>query len=108
MSRDTDPLKQYKTSTVDKMAQELWDQYSIRKFQMITETNRTKTPWTIIRSDVKKKARINCIKYLLSNLNYKDKLPVEELIPDPEIVISGIDELKIMEKFLFDPSKLPG
>lgn len=108
LSRETDPLKQYKISPVDKMAQELWDQYSIRKFQMITETNRTKTPWTIIRSDVKKKARINCIKYLLSNLNYKDKLPDIELKPDPEIVISGIDELKIMEKFLFDPSRLPG
>lgn len=63
-SRKEDPLKQYKLSPVDNLAQEYWDQYSVRKFQMLSETNRTMAPWTIIRSDVKKKARINCMKFL--------------------------------------------
>jgi len=107
-SRVNDPLKTYKISPVDKMAQELWDQYSMRKFQMITETNRSATPWTIIRSDHKKHARINCMKYILSNLDYKDKLPDDELVYDPDIVVSGIDEIKIMEKNLFKPKSLPG
>ncbi len=107
-SRINDPLKQYKISPVDKMAQDLWDQYSMRKFQMITETNRTLTPWTIIRSDKKKTARINCMKFILSKLEYKGKIPAAELVADPSIVISGIDEIKVMEKYLFDPDKLPG
>lgn len=107
-SRKTDPLKHFKTSDVDQKAQDLWDQYSIRKFQMITETNRTLTPWTVIRSDHKKTARINCMRYLLSELEYEGKIDQEELIPDPEIIISGIDEITQMEKYLFKPRKLPG
>jgi len=107
-ARKTDPLKQYKLSPVDNLAQKYWDQYSVKKFQMLNESNRTISPWTIIRSDVKKKARINCIKHILSNVDYEGKLPDEELATDPEIVISGIDEIKHMEKHLFQPDALRG
>jgi polyphosphate kinase 2 len=107
-SRRHDLLKQYKLSPVDKLAQDLWDTYSVKKFQMLNESNRTLTPWTIIRSDNKKKARINCMKYLLSNIDYEDKIDPEKLIPDPAIVISGIDEIKHMEKNLFQPEQLRG
>lgn len=107
-ARETDPLKHYKISPVDKLAQELWDSYSVRKFQMLSETNRTLCPWTIIRSNNKKKARINCIKHILSTLEYEDKLPPERLAVDPEIVVSGIDELKIMEDNLMNAAALPG
>jgi polyphosphate kinase 2 len=107
-SRSKDPLKQYKLSPVDNLAQKYWDQYSLRKFQMLQETNRTIAPWTIIRSDNKKLARINCIKYVLSQVEYTDKLPAKELVPDPEIVVSGIDELRHMEEHLMDPDKLYG
>lgn len=107
-SRKTDPLKQYKLSPVDNLAQKYWDQYSVRKFQMLSETNRTISPWTIIRSDVKKTARLNCIKHILSKMDYENKLPAEELTPDPRIVISGIDELKHMEDNLMQPNQLRG
>lgn len=107
-SRKKDPLKHYKLSDVDNLAQEYWNQYSIRKFQMLSETNRTNSPWTIIRSDNKKFARINCIKYLLENMEYKDKLPAKELRSDPSIVISGIDELRHMEENLMQPDELFG
>ncbi len=107
-SRKTDPLKQYKLSPVDNLAQEYWDQYSVRKFQMLSETNRTISPWTIIRSDNKKRARLNCIKFILTRMNYEDKLPDKDLAADPEIVISGIDELKHMEENLMSPDKLRG
>jgi polyphosphate kinase 2 len=107
-SRETDLLKQYKISPVDRMAQEMWDDYTVRKFQMLNETNRTLTPWTIIRSDVKKTARLNCIKHILSNVEYPDKLPAKQLATDPDIVISGIDEIKHMEKHLFQPKVLRG
>jgi len=107
-SRKSDPLKHYKLSPVDNLAQEYWDQYSIRKFQMLTESNRTLTPWTIIRSDNKKKARINCMKHILSSMEYEQKLPEDELRPDPEIVVSGIDEIRHMEEMLMQPDKLHG
>ena len=107
-SRKTDPLKHYKLSPVDNLAQEYWDQYSIRKFQMLSETNRTMAPWTIVRSDTKKYARINCIKFLLSNMDYADKLPEDELRPDPDFIVSGIDEIKHMEENLMEPSNLYG
>ena len=64
-SRKTDLLKQYKLSPVDNLAQKYWDQYSVKKFQMLNESNRTIAPWTIIRSDNKKMARINCMKHIL-------------------------------------------
>ncbi len=107
-ARKTDLLKQYKLSPVDNLAQKLWDKYSVKKFQMLNESNRTLSPWTIVRSDNKKSARINCMKYLLSNLEYEEKLPIKELRPDPAIVISGIDEIKHMERNLFSPRTLHG
>jgi polyphosphate kinase 2 len=107
-ARETDPLKQYKISPVDREAQERWDDYTVRKFQMLNETNRTISPWTIIRSDNKKKARLNCIKHLLSRVDYKGKIPQEELETDPEILISGIDEIRFMEDHLMTGIELPG
>jgi len=107
-SRKKDPLKQFKISPVDNLAQEYWDDYSIRKFQMLSETNRTMAPWTIIRSDNKKLARINCMKYILDRMDYEGKLPTKEFIQDPKIIISGIDELKHMEDNLMHPERLHG
>lgn len=107
-SRETDPLKQYKISPVDRMAQDLWDDYTVRKFQMLNETNRTLSPWTIIRSDNKKLARLNCIKHILSQIDYDDRIPMKELRTDPEILISGIEEIRFLEKHLLKPTELPG
>ena len=107
-ARQTDPLKHYKLSPVDNLAQKYWDQYSVKKFQMLNESNRTIAPWTIVRSDNKKLARLNCMKYILSNLDYEDKMPDKDLQVDPNIVISGIDEIKHMEKNLFHPNSLRG
>jgi polyphosphate kinase 2 len=107
-SRHGDLLKHYKISPVDEQAQELWDQYSVRKFQMLSESNRTLAPWMIVRADVKKLARLNCIKYVLSQIDYRDKAPIETLAVDPKIIISGIDELKMMEDNLMKPKSLPG
>ena len=107
-SRKEDPLKQYKLSPVDNLAQKYWNEYSVRKFQMLSETNRTMSPWTIIRSDVKKSARINCIKHILASMEYENKRPAEDLLCDPKIVISGIDELQHMQENIMNPTKLHG
>lgn len=107
-ARETSPLKQYKISPVDREAQERWDDYTVRKFQMLNETNRTISPWTIIRSDNKKKARLNCIKHILSKVEYGNKISEDRLQPDPEIVVSGIDEIRFMEDNLMTGDELPG
>jgi polyphosphate kinase 2 len=96
--RETDPLKQYKLSPVDKESQKLWSQYTIAKFSMLMASNTDIAPWTIIRSDNKKKARLNCIKHILSNVDYPTKTDDGFFVTDPKIVISGIDEIKNMEQ----------
>ena len=106
--RSKDPLKQYKLSPVDMQAQDLWGEYTMRKFQMLLETNTSLSPWTIIRSDNKKKARINCMKHILNRLDYEGKIEDSELEEDSKIVIRGIDEIKLMEGNLSKPHKLPG
>ncbi len=95
--RETDPLKQYKLSPVDKESQKLWDKYTIAKFSMLMASNTDTCPWTIIRSDNKKKARINCIKHILNRVDYPDQIPPKNNIEDPEIVVSGKEEIKVME-----------
>ena len=107
-SREMDPLKQYKISPVDRLAQEMWDDYTVRKFQMLNETNRTISQWTIIRSDNKKLARLNCIKYILSKIKYDGRIPKKELKTDPDVLVSGIDEIRNMEEHLLEPYVLPG
>lgn len=107
-SRESDPLKHFKISPVDRMAQELWDDYTVRKFQMLNETNRTLAPWTIIRSDNKKLARLNCIKHILSVIDYEDKISADELKADPAVVVSGIDEIRFLEQHLMKTTELPG
>ena len=96
--RETDPLKQYKLSSVDKESQRLWDEYSLTKYLMLSQTHTPIAPWTIIKSDNKKKARINCIKHILSLVQYDDQISKEKVQVDPKIVVYGRDEAISMEK----------
>jgi len=95
--RRTDPLKQYKLSPVDELSQELWDKYTIAKYSMLLASHTDHAPWTIIRSDNKKKARINCIKHILNHIDYPDKISAKKLKIDKEIRILANDEIKNME-----------
>jgi len=97
-ARETDPLKQYKLSPVDKESQRLWDEYSLAKFMMLSTTHTYTAPWTIIKSDDKKKARINCIKHILNFVNYSNKIDTKEIIVDKDVIIYGSDEAIKMEK----------
>ena len=97
-ARETDPLKQYKLSPVDKESQKLWDEYSLAKYMMLSATHTNVAPWTIIKSDDKKKARINCIKHILNFVDYPDKVDEKKIKVDRDIVIYGSDEAIAMEK----------
>jgi polyphosphate kinase 2 len=95
--RETDPLKQYKLSPVDKLSQDLWDKYTIAKYSMLLASNTEYAPWNIIRSDNKKQARLETIKHILRNFDYPEKTKKKFLKADPKIYISADEELKIME-----------
>ncbi|WP_294965100.1 polyphosphate kinase 2 [Sulfurimonas sp.] len=97
-ARETDPLKQYKLSPVDKESQRLWNEYSLAKFMMLSATHTESAPWTIVKSDNKKKARINCIKHILSFVEYPDKISTKKVAVDNEIIVYGRDEAISMEK----------
>jgi len=98
LKRETDPLKQYKLSPVDKESQRLWDEYSLAKFMMLSATHTEVAPWTIIKSDNKKKARINCIKHILNFVEYPNKISDKQIKTDKDIVVYGRDEAISMEK----------
>jgi len=95
--RRTDPLKQYKLSPVDEKSQGLWDKYTIAKYSMLLASHTDYAPWTVIRSDNKKKARINTIKHILNNFDYPKKISKKKLKADDNIRIYANDEIKIME-----------
>ena len=92
--RDRDPLKQWKLSPVDRQSQGKWEDYTGAKEDMFFYTSTPGSPWMIIKSDDKKRARINAIRYFLSQFDYPDKR--EELLGvDRRIVRSVQEELGV-------------
>ncbi|RMF34472.1 MAG: polyphosphate kinase 2 [Alphaproteobacteria bacterium] len=85
-SRQTDPLKQWKLSPIDMESLSRWDDYTEAKEAMFFYTDTADAPWTIIKSNDKKRARINCMQHFLSSVEYPDK--DHEIVgrPDPLIV----------------------
>ena len=73
LDRKQDPLKQWKISPIDQQAQKKWLAYSKARDVMLKNTNNADAPWTVIRANDKKVARINLIQHLLSTLQYPDK-----------------------------------
>lgn len=88
-ARISDPLKQWKLSPIDQASIDKWDDYTEAKEAMFFYTDTADAPWTIIKSDDKKRARLNCMRHFLSSLNYDDK--DEETVgqSDPFIVTTS-------------------
>jgi polyphosphate kinase len=72
-SRETDPLKQWKLSPIDRASLDKWDDYTEAKEAMFFYTDTADAPWTIVKADDKKRARLNCMQHFLSWLPYADK-----------------------------------
>jgi polyphosphate kinase 2 len=85
-SRKKDPLKQWKLSPIDIESLDKWTDYTEAKEAMFFYTDTADAPWTVVKADDKKRARINCMRHILYHLDYPDKDTdvVEE--PDPLIV----------------------
>ncbi|MBF0426753.1 MAG: polyphosphate kinase 2 [Magnetococcales bacterium] len=95
--RRNDPLRQWKLSEVDLQAQDRWDDFTNMKYFMLKRTHTPEAPWTLIRSDDKYAARINAMKVVLNAVPYADRNPDLNFDPDPEVVVSGLQELEVME-----------
>lgn len=86
--RLSNPLKQWKFSPVDVKGQELWDKYTHYKEQMFSKTHTNFSPWIIVKTNDKKQARLESMRYVLSQFDYEgkgeSKIP---LLPDPNVIM---------------------
>jgi len=82
------PLKRWKFSPVDRKGQELWDKYTHFKEQMFSKTHTSYSPWITVKANDKKTARLECIRYVLSQFNYEGKdEALTTLLPDPNVIM---------------------
>ncbi len=90
-SRETEALKKWKISSIDRLSLKKWQDYTEAKEAMFFYTDTADAPWTIIKSDDKKRARVNCMTHFLSQLPYPGKAATRVGSPDPLIVGSSGD-----------------
>lgn len=87
-SRMENPLKQWKFSPVDMKGQEYWDRYTYYKEQMFARTHTNFSPWIIVRTNSKRTARLESMRYILSRFDYIGKENTQtSLLPDPNAVM---------------------
>jgi len=92
--RKSDPLKQWKLSPIDEAALSLWDDYTEAKEAMFFYTHTADAPWTVVKSDDKKRARLNCMLHFLDSLDYPNKDTKIAHKPDPLLVGHGETVIK--------------
>ena len=96
--RIEDPLRQWKFSEVDMQAQDLWDEFSEKKYEMLRRTTSRSAPWHIVRSDDKHKARLEAMKIILNSVDYDGRNYSLDFDANEEINISVQKELLQMRK----------
>ncbi len=85
--RRDDPLRQWKLSSVDEKAQEMWDRFTYYKEQMFNRTHNSFSPWIIVQANDKRKARLESIRHVLNLLPYAGKEDaVVRIAPDPNVI----------------------
>jgi polyphosphate kinase 2 len=91
--RQVDPVRQWKLSPMDLQSLDKWDAYAAAKEEMFLRTDTDYSPWTTVKSNDKKRARLNAMRHFLSRLDYADKDPDVVGQPDPLIVARGRDAI---------------
>lgn len=86
LARETDPLKRWKLSPIDKASLNKWEDYTEAKEAMFFYTDTADAPWTIVKSNDKKRARLNCMRHFLVSIDYPGKDLAIACAPDPLIV----------------------
>ncbi|PKH51035.1 polyphosphate kinase 2 [Tenacibaculum sp. Bg11-29] len=87
-ARNDDPLKRWKFSPVDKKGQELWHDYTFYRDEMFSKTHTTYSPWIVVKTNDKMKARVECIRHVLSQFDYQGSETQKIMTnPDPNIVM---------------------
>ena len=92
--RQVDPVRQWKLSPMDLESLDKWDAYTEAKEAMFFYTDTADSPWTVIKSNDKKRARLEAMRYVLSRFDYPDKDPGVVGEPDPQIVGSAASILE--------------
>ncbi|MGO3153029.1 MAG: polyphosphate kinase 2 [Galactobacter sp.] len=87
MARSTDPVKQWKLSPTDLASLDKWDDYTAAKEAMFFYTDQPQAPWTVVKSNDKKRARIEAMRWVLSRFDYPGK--DLELVGEPDALIVG-------------------
>jgi len=95
LARETDPLKMWKLSPIDKASLDRWDDYTEAKEAMFFYTDTADAPWVIVKSNDKKRARLNCMRHFLSTIDYPNKNHEVVGTPDPLIVGRAQQVLKL-------------
>lgn len=90
-SRKDDPLKQWKLSPMDLASLDRWDEYTKAKEDMFFYTNTKEVPWTVVKSNDKKRARLEAMRYVLNQFPYDEKS--DELKPADPLIISTGEEV---------------
>ena len=98
--RRSDPLKHWKLSPVDLASVDKWDEYTSAKEEMFFHTDTADAPWTVIKADDKKRARIECMRYVLHELPYDGKRPQDLGVVDPTIVGRARNIFELGERVL--------
>jgi polyphosphate kinase 2 (PPK2 family) len=91
VTRRVDPMRRWKLSPLDLASLDKWDDYTEAKEAMFFYTDTADAPWTVIKSNDKKRARIAALRYLLYSLEYTGKDEALVSAPDPNIVGRGAD-----------------
>jgi polyphosphate kinase 2 len=89
--RQIDPVRHWKLSPTDLALLDKWDDYTIAKETMFVHTDTPEAPWTVVKSNDKKRARLNAMRYVLSRFEYAEKDAAAVGEPDPEIVGPAAD-----------------
>jgi polyphosphate kinase 2 len=85
--RLVDPVRQWKLSPIDMKSVTRWDDYTVAKEQMFAATDTDIAPWIVVKSNDKKRARINAMRYLLAKFDYDEK--DDEVVGKPDPLIVG-------------------
>jgi polyphosphate kinase 2 len=96
--RQVDPVRQWKLSPMDLASLDKWDEYTEAKEAMFFYTDTADSPWTVIKSNDKKRARLEAMRFVLSRFDYPDKDAAIVGEPDPQIVGSAASILELDKK----------